>query len=69
MGGELSRDKKILSGYDEIYGPKTYYLNDKKSKEAAGDVYNSMDSKITSAYGSKEPQYLGLVGDLKISID
>ena len=54
MGGELSRDQKLQFGYDEIYGPKTYNLNNEKSREAAGDVYKSMSSTIKKGYGNAE---------------
>ena len=54
MGGELSRDKQMLGGYDEIYGPKTYYQNDEESRQTAAEMFGNISDSAKNAYGSKE---------------
>mgnify|MGYP003125904421 FL=1 len=46
-GGKLKDNNNIPGGYDEIYGPRTYFVTDASKQQAAAELYNQKDGNVS----------------------
>jgi len=54
MGGELTADKQIAAGYNDIYGPRIVNMSRKEKTSYAKDMFGNLDPNNKAGYGNVE---------------
>jgi len=54
MGGELTADKQIAAGYDDIYGPRVWNMSREEKTDYAKDLFGNLSPSVTAPYGNVE---------------
>ena len=54
MGGELTADKQIAAGYDDIYGPRVWNMSREEKTNYAKDMFGNLSPNNKDGYGNVE---------------
>ena len=54
MGGELTADKQIAAGYNDIYGPRVWNMSTEEKTNYAKDMFGNLSPNNKAGYGNVE---------------